>query len=276
MPNERIQADSQLIYPSTLQNSSLNPAAIQFAWFDMKDNPPEPTKQSPLQVIWLSMPEHAANPSTVNWDNEKMGFIGEAAVKLGKGGNSSGDVQAFIDGAQEKIKANALVNLTNSLISGLGGNQITSDGLMGAASGKINNPYLTVVFRGVDFRNFTFVFKFTPLTEDDCDTINKIIQSFRSNSLPIYLGGGNAFMQYPNVCQIQYIWEGRENPWMHRFMPAFCTGLDVDYSSAGTFSALRNGFPTCITVTTKWTEMTVVTRRDVEDSTDGFNRGAGF
>lgn len=255
---------SFLRYPQNLGNVNLHPAIMQFQFYSRNDfgaNKFEDTVQ-------LYMPEQASAPSTVSWDTENFGLVGKTLAEFTRSGTNDAEVKQVASGAIDKIKHQAIfgtmAKVANS-VDGLtgGGANVTAQGMGGEIAGKIPNPYLTAVFRGVDFRKFNFTFKFTPLNQDDCATIDNIIKTFRKHSLPYYADGA-AFFNYPSECSIGYFWKKDLNPYLPRFKRAVCTGIDVDYSSAGTFATLRNGMPAHITMSTSWSEITVVTREDVE------------
>ncbi len=252
----------RLIYPRELDNKEIHPATIRFGFFEREDV----TRSTPGDEIQLYMPESASQPSTVSWDSEKFGAIGSAIASIGRGA-AGADPGSVISSAMSSAASlpgaafsRALANIGSGAASLLGGN-VSAEGLMGETMGKIPNPYLTMVFRGVDFRSFAFVFKFTPYSESDCDTIDNIIRAFRRNALPTKEG---AFLKYPSECDIEYFWRGAENKWLHRFKKAVCTAVDVDYTGAGMFSTMRNGFPSTIVLTTKWSEIEIVTRDDID------------
>lgn len=245
-----------LIYPPTLMDMELNPAVIQFQFFErtsIKDSAPDDT-------IQLYMPQSVSQPSTVSWDTEKFGFVGMTVAEGIRSGSSSFSEQD-ISNAVSLMANRAGYSLASKAASLLGGN-VSVEGIMGQASGKIPNPYLTMVFRGVDFRNFTFSFKFAPFSEKDCDTIHEIIKTFRKNALPAH--NDDAFLGYPKECQITYQWKGKENKYLHKFKKAVCTGIDVDYTGQGMFAVMRNGFPANIVLNTKWSEIELVLRDDVQ------------
>jgi hypothetical protein len=51
-----------LYYPATLPDTNINPAWVEFQFYERKS----PTSSPPDDTIQLYMPEGAANPSTVN------------------------------------------------------------------------------------------------------------------------------------------------------------------------------------------------------------------
>lgn len=246
-----------LIYPPNLQDVEKNPAVIQFQFYErksIKDSAPE-------DAIQLYMPQSVSQPSTVSWDTEKFGFVGNAVAQ---GIKTRGDSFSESDlGSAMSLAASRAGYSIASKAAGLLGGNVSAEGLMGEASGKIPNPYLTMVFRGVDFRTFTFSFKFAPFSEKDCDTINDIIKTFRKNALPPGKAG-EPFLGYPRECDISYHWKGEDNKFLHKFKRSVCTAVDIDYTGQGMFAVMRNGMPANIVVNTKWSEIELVLRDDVE------------
>lgn len=280
---------ANLMYPTDLIKPDRFPAWINFSFYNRENV----SKRFPADKVDLYMPESVQNPSTVRWDTENFGFVGaEIAARMGKVNQqglaayqeigSLGYNAGTAEQAGALLKARGLANIGSAAASLMGGS-VSADGLMGEVAGKIPNPFLTMVFKGLDFRTFSFVFKFYPFSEDECDVIYDIIKVFRKNALP-YKDSGGAFLGYPMECDITYKWKGgpstknrdgtnnpNNNPWLHRFKPAHCVAIDVDYTSSGMFSIMRNGFPSEITMATKWSERELVTREDVE-----LPRGASY
>lgn len=268
-----------LVYPRDVLDKEKHPATMRFGFFE-RDSA---YRSTAIDEIFLYMPETAANPSTVSWDTEKFGFIGNAIAKAfrGSGGGSAGadfNWEGAIGGITDTISSGAEMGLYRALgvagsnAAALMGGNVTAEGLIGEVTGKIPNPYLTMVFRGVDFRTFSFSFKFTPFSEDDCIVIDKIIDTFRKHHLPEKDGG---YFKYPKECEISYHWRGQENRWLHQFKRAVCTALDVDYTPNGMFSPMRNGFPSSIVLNTKWSEVELITADDIKVGESPASNGGG-
>lgn len=249
-------------YPKTLTNVALNPAHINFQFYSRTGY----DQFSLAESINLPMPEAVSNPSTINWSQEDFGMIGNAVVtglqKMGQG-NSSGDaIQGSLSSMSDRILSVGAFNVASAAV-GYAGGSASADGIMGQVAGKIPNPYKAMLFRGVNFREFSFVFKFVPFTESDCDLIDSIIQVMRSHAYPDF-AGDQMFFTYPGECQITYCWESGANKWLNNFKRAVCTGIDVNYATGGQWTNMRNGFPNMITITTRWSEVEVVTKNDIK------------
>jgi hypothetical protein len=244
-----------LTYPANIGDPGLQPASIMFSFYERESY----KKSAPADIIHLYMPDQVSQPSTMSWDAEAFGMIGSMLT----GGKQTG----VIDGAKEvagKAYNTAKANITTAIINKMGGN-VSAEAVMGETQGRIPNPYITMIFKGVDFRKFQMEFKFAPFSEKDCDVIDSIIKTFRANSLPPGSGAnkGPSFLGYPMEVELKYLWMGKDNKWLHKFKRSVVTGVDVNYAAAGIFSTQRNGFPSNIIVSLSFSEVEIVLRGDV-------------
>lgn len=259
--NKTKDGAASLTYPETLNNMMINPAHINFQFFDRNTS-------KKITSINLPMPDTVNNPNTISWDQGKdFGMLGNEAVKGLQAMSSGNDistqsVQDKLQSMAERVKSLAFYTGVSKAVSELGGSNIDATDLMGATNGRIPNPYRTLLFRGVEFRSFSFVFNFVPFTEADCALIDSIITAFRAHSYPDY-AGEKMFFTYPDECDISYYWESNKNKWLNNFKRAVCTGVNVDYAAAGHWSSMRNGFPNMIKLETKWSEVEIITKGDI-------------
>lgn len=257
-PSNNSSRGNALVFPRTLSNIALNPASINFQFFNRD------TKEKTTS-IYLQMPDNINNPSTISWDTEDFGMVGEAVVKSlqnmsGGGDNHGQQVESTILSMGERIKSLAFYNAVSYGVGKAGGSA-SAGGIMSRVSNKTSNPYKAYIFRGVDFRTFSFDFTLAPFSESDCDIIDSIVRKFREHSYPDY-ANDKMFFTLPDECQITYMWETGHNKWLNAFKRAVCTGIDVQYNS-GQWTSLRNGFPTLIRISTRWTETELVTKQDI-------------
>jgi hypothetical protein len=233
-------------------------ACIQFSEWERKDR----NSSSPANTFTLYMPERLTNPNTVSWDAEKLGVLAGIGTKMINGEMGVGSGAANIG---ESAATRGGFNLASSLAQKLGSG-VSAETLMGATSQKIPNPYLTMLFRGVDFRTFEFLFKLYPHSQDDTTVIYDMIKAFRMASLPPGRGSsGDSILGYPNEFTIEYQFEGKPNRWLNRFKRCVLVGIDTDYTGSGMWSMTRDGFPAEITLNLRFTEIEIVLRQDVED-----------
>lgn len=267
---------SALVWPSNLGEYN-NPSSIFFQFYERHTS----TSSSIGDQIELYMPNSVSQPSTVDWSNKDVGLTGNAMAQRA---TSLREMDMSAQGAASQFRG-AISQVSDmwgvvaergaagaaAATVGVAGGNVTADEMMGMSAGKIPNPYLTAIFKGVNFRNFAFEFNFAALEEGDSDTIHDIIKTFRKNSLPPGSGfGANAeypkgFLGYPNEVEIEYRFLGAGNKYLHKFTRAVCVGVDVDYTDAGGWYIHDNGFPTNIKLMLKFSEINIVLRDDVED-----------
>lgn len=208
-----------LYYPKILENSTEFPASIFFTFYERENT----SKSSMKDTIQLYMPEQFGQPSTVSWDT----FRGTEAVT-----GMASSLLTHLEGRQAKKenpgKIESYILGAMNIFGGPAGD------LMQLGSGAIPNPYLAQIFRGVNFRNFSFTFRLVPLSEEDCETILEIIKTFRKWALPDGPMGGasSPYLGYPGEVDIEYKWQQDTNEYIHKFKRSVITELDVDYTGA--------------------------------------------
>lgn len=248
-----------LTYPKTLGNTTLNPAYIKFQFYDRDTN-------TQTTTINLPMPNTVNNPNSISWDQQDFGMLGDAVVRgikaVGSGTGSAEKIKAHLDSMAERMKSVAFYSGMSEIVQKGGGNNLSADDMLGASTGKALNPYKTMLFRGVNFRTFTFSFDLVPFEESDCDLINNIITAFRAHSYPDF-SGDKMFFTFPDECQITYMWESGTNKWLNNFKRAVCTNVEIDYAPMSHWSSIRNGFPNVIRINTQWSEVEIISRGDI-------------
>lgn len=90
-----------------------------------------------------------------------------------------------------------------------------SKGQAGQIAGAIPNPYVTLMFNGVDLRSFTFTWKFAPRNETESKMLKAILQLIKGSALPTF-STGPGVLQYPMLCKMTLMsqdksWDGTEN-----------------------------------------------------------------
>lgn len=242
-----------LWYPDLLQEKEAFPASVMFTFFDR-----ESTKRSIIQdTIHLYLPEQFGQPSTVSWDQ----FSGAGALTEVAANGLEG-----VEGILRNPLAKGVAAFARGGLNKLSGGGPASD-LLQINQGVMPNPYLAQIFRGVNFRTFAMSFRLVPLSERDCDTIYEIIKTFRKWALPTGPAGGAAspYLNYPGEVEVEYQWMGATNKFLHRFKRSVISSLDIDYTGAGMWAMMRNGFPAETVVNVEFSEIQIVVREDIEE-----------
>jgi hypothetical protein len=242
-------------------------------------------------TIGLYMPENIAMPSTTSWENETHSKVTEVVLAGFRNMNPSEATTLYqgLQGMQSEEIYNAVndklkqtgkslsemgigalaaqegIRRANNFLSDAEGNGLGNGGL-GGVFGLAPNPFLTAIFRGVDFRTFEFQFKFYPHNKNEAERVRKIVQLFRQAALPSYGRGtaGLGVFDYPNVLNITYKWGKDDNYYMHKFKPCVMTAIDVNYTGLGGFYAFEDGDSVCTVLNMRFSETEIVVKDDVQ------------
>lgn len=242
-----------LEYPAGLSEFSNNAEstndAVSFVHFEIFERV-NARQFTPHGNISLYMPETIENPTSVTWDGQA----------LGAGGAGQGNLQTGYYKLKHDLWDSTLASMGAKL---QGGSDVSGQDILAYRGQKILNPYLKMLFRGVNFRNFEMTFRFTPHTADESNTIFQICQEFRAAALPEEVSGGFKW-KYPRELQITYKYQGRDHPWLNKFKRCVITDAHVNYASAGHYASMRNGFPAETELRLQFSEIDLLTRKDIE------------
>jgi hypothetical protein len=137
---------------------------------------------------------------------------------------------------------------------------------MSAATGLAPNPKKEKIFKGVDFRSFTFDYQFFPRSEPEAANVLRIIKEFKYHMHPEFAkDSGNFIYIYPSEFDIFYYQNGAENMNLHRHTSCVLTELNVNYTPNGAFTTFANGMPTQINVTMNFKELALLTKDKIMD-----------
>ena len=145
-----------------------------------------PRTRKTLATILLPVPNDINYSDDLQWGAERMGILGKMIPSLaGAAVNNpeavSKRLQAFAQGGISELLVGALKNVPGapppeSLTQGIGG--------------KILNPYIEQIFKGISMRSFNFTWKLVPRNKDEQYRIHHIIKNLRYYSLPNYSSTG--------------------------------------------------------------------------------------
>ena len=206
-------------------------------------------------AIALHIPNNLSVNYSMSWSEEDTGALAMAAAggyEIAKA-LSGGGVNTDVSGVGAAI-------LTNIALSN-GPNQ----GANSAATGLAANPKKEQVFKGVNFRTFTFDYKFFPRNANEARNVRFIIDEFKYHMHPEFKDSNNFVYIYPSEFDIFYYQDGHENLNLHRHTSCVLTDMAINYTPNGLFSTFDNGMPTQIDITLTFRELALLTKDKVMD-----------
>ena len=218
-------------------------------------------------AIALHMPNNLNIRYSTTWAEEDtagaeaLSKVGEDAVGLLK---SLGDVKLsnLLPGS---VKGSTSA-LRKDIISPIASEAVQKSGAMSARTGLAGNPKKEMVFKGVDFRTFSFDYNFFPRDEKEAEHVHNIVHQFKLHMHPEYMHDTSNFLYvYPSEFDISYFSGTGINQYIHRHPSCVLTELSVNYTPNGNFATFANGMPTQISITMTFKELSSPTKESIQD-----------
>jgi len=225
-------------------------------------------------AITLYMPQMVAFTTSAQYQDEVVGDAAAAGANVYQeilNGQKSG-----LDIAKDAMKrlgkdiGEGMINKGIGALSIIPGIEGAKD-VFFAQRGFIKAPKMELFFKGIGKRKFQYTFKMTPRNDAEMQEIRKIVQAFRLNMLPEFEDGDRASrrLTIPNTFDIQYMYNGKVNQYLHKISTCVLESCDVKYSGEGkyqTFTADDEGAPPTVTeMSLNFQEMEIITKERVAE-----------
>jgi len=209
------------------------------------------------EVITLHIEESPSVRYGVNYTETDMGTLTGLLIQ-----GSAAETGTMTDFAKE---AGSRLIAEMFRLPNLGSQRGTLSDLRNLGTRSKTNPFREVLFESVDYRTFTFRYRFFPKSENESDRIKNILDLFKKHMHP-ELSSQKLFYIYPSEFEISYYYQGKENEYLHKFAPCVLQNMDVQYGG-DQFATFDNGAPVEITAALTFREVEQVTYEGV--SKDG-------
>jgi len=225
-------------------------------------------------AITLFMPNDVSTQYGVSYADQEVGDLSAAGANvyqkiLANKSNAFNIVKDGIKSSGEDL-GDGLINKAIGLLSVIPGIEGAKD-VFFASRGYIKAPKMELFFRGVSRRKFQYTFRMIPKSHQEMQEIRKIVASFKLNMLPEFVDGDRSSrrLTVPNTFDIQYMYNGQENDYLHKISTCVLESLDVKYGGEGkyqTFAADAEGAPPMVTeLTLNFQEMETITKERVAE-----------
>jgi hypothetical protein len=222
------------------------------------------TIQRTTDTIALYMPDTLNFVYNQQYANMNLGGTIPAAVLTG--GESIVDAINNNPNAAGSATADAVKNLSPFILS-LAANRAGNIGqvFFAAAAQMVQNPMLEILYSSPAFRTFRFDFMFYPRDEKEALEVQKILNRLQFHQAPeVNTDSNGFFLVPPSEFDIQFYYNGKENPNIPKISTCVLETIDVDYAPNG-FSAYevmgenvpgmgRTGMPVAIRLSLQFKE----------------------
>jgi hypothetical protein len=200
-------------------------------------------------------------------DEETFGLqaLIEGGTEIGRAISESAG--SAISGKFAEAGERALRALGNvsSIVAAAALNNAPNASALSALSGLAPNPKKEQIFRGVDFRSFTFDYEFAPRDKAEALNVLNIVNAFKYHMHPEYKDAKNFLFLYPSEFDIVYYHYGEENKHLHRHTSCVLTEMNVNYTPYGQFNVFAEGIPTHIRMSLTFRELAILTKNLVAE-----------
>ena len=212
-------------------------------------------------AIALHTPNQLQIRYGMQWSEEDTGSLAMGSQAIGIAGDiikalSNGNKNSDLQSAGPAAAAIA----TNAALTKAPGAAGVS-----AATGLAANPKKEQLFKGVDYRTFTFEYQFFPRDSGEAQNVLRIIKEFKYHMHPEFKDANNFVYLYPSEFDIFYYANGRENLNLHRHTSCVLTDLNINYTPNGSFTSFDDGMPTQINVSMGFKELSLLTKDKIKD-----------
>lgn len=230
-----------------------------------------PVRKS-VAAVSMFMPAQVATTYGANYTDTGIGmFVGDALNiydelrNKGLDANIGAAGSAIADGVGNLATLALQKSLGSGVVPGLSGLQEAR----GITTGEIISERMELAFKGINKRQFQYTFKMIPKSAAEADEIKSIIHLFKRNMLPEMTGGdaSGRRMTIPNTFNIQYMYNGADNNFLHKIGECVLENFSVAYGGEkyATYNPTANGAPPVeTTITLAFKELDLVTRAGVE------------
>jgi hypothetical protein len=227
--------------------------------------------------IILPMPYQIIDAHQVRWEQEQLGILLggglHGATSLYNRGN--GDVNSRMSNLQDLqkkvtgwdgIKDGAAI-LGGAAATGAAAlavaaaPQVVVDGVS-AAVGIAPNQFLTVLFKGPSYKEFTLQWKLSPNNKKESEELWKIIKQINREMAPSTYTG-SLFFSYPSVVTCSFSNKGQ----MYEFKPAVIKAFGQNYTGSGMPAFYHTGYPESVEFSIQFMELEFWLKNDFEGTT---------
>ena len=218
--------------------------------------------------ITLYMPDTVTQTQVANYDAVSMTeALGDAGLVAQAGSSVVTAVEAAMDSKSLNLGQTPGSSKLEGTLAEVGARAAGATGAFGGniekallfSAGSAKNPQIELLFENIANREFLFDFKFVPRNPQEAKEIIKIIQTFRFFAAPEIpkLGKGRYFIP-PSEFDIEFMVGSKINPNLPLISTCVLEGIDVNYGSAGQWTAFTDGMPVEISMQLRFKEVEIL------------------
>lgn len=246
-------------------------------------------KSQNIYYISLPIPQEINDSNALTWGDDSMNIFQLAGLAFAQGilgktdpkGNEmsfadavetySGQALSSLSGIDPKTQEALVTAISGKAINAIGGS-LNINSAIARSEGLALNNNLELLFNGVNLRTFPFNVTFTPRSQKEAQVVLEIIRALKSSMAAkknAEQGQGGIFLRAPDVFTLRYLHNGKDHPFLNRIKDCALTGLNVNYTGAGTYATYHDGAPVSMSMSMTFKELNPIYHEDYTDDIGG-------
>jgi len=222
--------------------------------------------------VVLPMPATMQDALGVQWKEEEIGWTGAIVSNALSSDGDTNDRGGWQTGTGLTMgAAAAAARGVGSLLSYATGSNLADRAISAgqAMFGMAPNQFLTILFKGPQYKQYTFTWKLAPKNVKESQILLNIIRRLNREASPT-ADYSALVWRYPSVFQCQF--SPNENQ-MYKFKPAVLRNVVTNYAGSGMPAFYKSGFPESVQLSLTFQEMEFWLKGDFDIS--GGDTGGG-
>lgn len=248
-------------YPSDLGSESQQPYII----FDVVESVQNRNKI--LDTLALYMPPTLKVSYGATYENIDLSLLGSGVAGLENMGSAFG---SWGDALKSATSAG---QMAGSVIAGTFSSSASAG--LELSQRKVMNPHSAVLFKNMQFRQFSFDFQMMAKNKAETESIKIITEKFKYYMHPDTQGGSGGltslgtlsaqWFKYPENFNISFYAGADADKFLFKLKTCVLTDLSVDYASSGGAPVFfENGAPVDIRMSLTFKELNPLTKADIK------------
>ncbi len=249
-----------LVYPATVKYYTI----FSFKAYKRVTVSDVPISKSSINIV-LPIPSNLVESFGVDYQTPALGPVVSAATDslINKAREVQSDGPgALAFGMKDVQKA---LSTTGSALAAVGTIKAasavseTAGNVAKKAMGVAPNPGLAVIFNNIGLREHTFSYKFAPNSNEELQTLKRVIKELKQRMLPGMSQGSEMLFTFPDTCDIKF---GPTENIPYKIKECVMTNMSVNYAPNGP-AFFKTGDPVMVELSMTFKEIRPYTRLDV-------------
>ncbi len=215
-------------------------------------------------TIQLPLPVNLTSSMGADWQQESVGMLQYwGKHNKNKLSEIAGSYKDGMAGQIDGLAANIINNGNKDVQEIWARTKSSSSKVGGVRLGE--NPRNEMMFKGMQFKSYSFTFMLVPYKQKDSDSIQQAIREIQKASAPA-MRFEKMFMEYPETWWITFMsGSSRGNEYLMKMNECCCTNVAVNYTPQSDSSNMHeDNAPLAVELTLDFTEILIPTKETTE------------